>query len=101
MKYEYENAVHKIIELAKVIENRKNAMWVNGNLDKQVKGRLLTIGKILNQDVDTGDKNCNLQSVIQRSELLSFMNFLFENWQPRRHLTADMLVDAYLKANCG
>jgi len=63
MKCEYANAVHKIIELAKVIENRKNAMWVNGVLDKRVKGRLLTIGKILNQDVDTGDKNCNLQNV--------------------------------------
>lgn len=35
----------------------------------------------------------------RRRKLLSFMNFLFENWQPRRHLTADMLVDAYLKDN--
>ena len=43
----------------------------------------------------------NTPRVSQRSELLAFMNFLFENWQPRKHLTADMLVDAYLKANCG
>lgn len=51
--------------------------------------------------VDASKSNCNKHSVSQRSELLAFMNFLFENWQPRKHLTADMLVDAYLKAKCG
>lgn len=50
MKCEYENAIHKLIDLANIIKNRKpgKALWINGTLDKQVKNRLLTIGKILN-----------------------------------------------------
>ena len=46
-------------------------------------------------------KLLNLHHVSQRSELVDFMTFLFENWQPRRHLTAEMLVDGYLGSTCG
>lgn len=55
MKCEYENAIHKVIELANIIKNRnhRKAIWVNGALDKQVKNRLLTIGKILNTTKDS------------------------------------------------
>jgi hypothetical protein len=40
----------------------------------------------------------SLPCVNDRRKLVDFMNFLFENWQPRKHLTAEMLVDGYLKS---
>jgi len=85
-----------MIQIVEQSRKEKRAMY-----RKCKKNALVEMLINCNDALDVAIKNCNLQSVSQRSELLAFMNFLFENWQPRRHLTADMLVDAYLKANCG
>jgi len=88
------------------LHNNNKGLLLKGDID-----RLERAKDILNKNAN-GDERGRVKpsddaralpipDVSQRSELLAFMNHLFENWQPRKHFTAEKIVDDYIKANCG
>lgn len=82
-------------------EKYLQAKWVTENTQGYDERDVVDAKRYCNAYLEGYNQALRMPDVGQRSELLAFMNFLFKNWQPRKHLTAEMLVDAYLKANCG